>query len=198
MSDEVREVAVSELTAAERARCGIVSNDDVPDDPERPDGEPTVWWDRHGTELRADDRVVVPAAPPVTDVFRYTDADGDELVIVRADRHWMLHAGSGAGRGAVELSTEALRELVAALAGELDDDPRHVIELRADGWTIKHPLACRPALFDCPVSRAAGQDLTAQVVADRLQGVSGRFECDAGDFGDFQILDRVDGPAAGV
>lgn len=37
--------------------------------------------------------------------------------------------------------------------------PRHVIECREAGWTIKHPLSCRPALFDCPVNRAAEDGL---------------------------------------
>lgn len=29
----------------------------------------------------------------------------------------------------------------------------HVIDFREDGWTIKHPLRCRPNLFDCPINR---------------------------------------------
>lgn len=37
---------------------------------------------------------------------------------------------------------------------------RHVIDLAADSWTIKHPLSCRPNLFDCPVNQAAERDLT--------------------------------------
>ena len=31
----------------------------------------------------------------------------------------------------------------------------HQIELRIDGWTIQHPLSCRPNLFECKVNRAA-------------------------------------------
>ncbi|GIJ36705.1 DUF6085 family protein [Micromonospora andamanensis] len=44
-----------------------------------------------------------------------------------------------------------------AAAGRIapDDDPRHVIEFRADGWTLKHPLSCRPRLFECRFSDAA-------------------------------------------
>lgn len=38
---------------------------------------------------------------------------------------------------------------------EDEDSQRHVIELRDDGWTIQHPLACRPDLFSCPHNRAA-------------------------------------------
>lgn len=35
----------------------------------------------------------------------------------------------------------------------------HVIEFRDDGWTISHPLECRPQLFDCQVNRAAGRQI---------------------------------------
>jgi hypothetical protein len=47
----------------------------------------------------------------------------------------------------------------------------HVIDFRGDGWTIRHPLSCRPNLFDCPVNRAAELDLTEP--PDLL----GRYEC---------------------
>lgn len=53
---------------------------------------------------------------------------------------------------------ERLRNRIAELEG--DDDGRHIIDLRDDGWTIKHPLSCRPNLFDCPVNEAAERDLT--------------------------------------
>jgi hypothetical protein len=51
-------------------------------------------------------------------------------------------------------------------------DPNlHVIDLREDGWTIMHPLVCRPNLFDCPLSMVASQ-------ADLLRhGRRGRFTC---------------------
>lgn len=35
----------------------------------------------------------------------------------------------------------------------------HLVNLREDGWTIKHPLSCRPHLFDCPINVAAVRDL---------------------------------------
>lgn len=57
-----RAAPISDLSATERARLGIVCNDDVEDDPERPDGEPTMWWDREGHELHGDDQVLVPYA----------------------------------------------------------------------------------------------------------------------------------------
>jgi hypothetical protein len=50
---------------------------------------------------------------------------------------------------------QALRASALAVA-VLGGDPRHIIELRRDGWTLKHPLACRlTELFDCPTNRAA-------------------------------------------
>lgn len=52
---------------------------------------------------------------------------------------------------------------------------RHVIEFRADGWTIMHPLACRPNLFDCPLNRAAEQRITAPL------GELGRYAIDLVD-----------------
>lgn len=54
---------------------------------------------------------------------------------------------------------------------DLADSPHHVIDFRANGWTVKHPLACRPSLFDCPVNRAAEQ-------LDRAPVDLGRFECE--------------------
>lgn len=64
---------------------------------------------------------------------------------------------------------------------DLLDEPRHIIDLRADGWTIKHPLSCRPNLFDCPVNRAAGPHYPAP--PPQL----GRFECDVDDAGGFVL-----------
>lgn len=74
-------------------------------------------------------------------------------------------------RDAAEVPPEAFRATVRAwsladacrVAGALelkdwahgDDVAEHTIELREDGWTIMHPLGCRPNLFACPVNRAA-------------------------------------------
>lgn len=58
----------------------------------------------------------------------------------------------------------------------------HIIELRADGWTIQHPLACRPNLFDCPVNRVAERDLTD------APAMLGRFECQINDLGDRLLI----------
>jgi hypothetical protein len=64
----------------------------------------------------------------------------------------------------------------------------HVIEVRASGWTIMHPLACRPRLFDCEVNRAAERDL-----AEAPAGL-GRFRCDAAT-GRFAIGARLEAGA---
>lgn len=48
---------------------------------------------------------------------------------------------------------ERLREEVRQLRQQLDDvgqwTGRHIVNLRSDGFTIMHPLSCRPNLFDC-------------------------------------------------
>ncbi|MDD4866198.1 MAG: hypothetical protein PHQ28_03430, partial [Mycobacterium sp.] len=75
---------------------------------------------------------------------------------------------------------------------EPTEPEQHLIEMRADGgWTIQHPLACRPNLFACPVNKAAEQDLAAANVP------AGVYECDINDLGDRLLIgDRVDQPAA--
>jgi hypothetical protein len=59
----------------------------------------------------------------------------------------------------------------------------HVIEIRAKGFTIMHPLACRPNLFDCPVNVASEEQLTEP------PGQLGRFVCSLTDDGQFVIGD---------
>ena len=53
------------------------------------------------------------------------------------------------------------------------DEPEHVLELRDDGWTLQHSLACRlsGALFDCPVNVAVSAHLADTGPPDDL----GRF-----------------------
>ena len=48
---------------------------------------------------------------------------------------------------------------------------RHIIELRDDGFTIQHPLSCRPNLFDCIVNFAAREH------EEFGQHPNGRFYC---------------------
>ena len=75
-----------------------------------------------------------------------------------------------------------------ALLASLDIDPRHIIDFRDDGWTIQHPLTCRPNLFACPVNRAAGQ----QVTAEPATGL-GRYACWLHEDDGLLVLgDRVD------
>lgn len=68
---------------------------------------------------------------------------------------------------------------------ELDEGPdAHVIDVRDDGWTIRHPLSCRPNLFDCEVNRAAGP--SRQLPVD-----PGRYACWTDDQGVLNIGDPV-------
>lgn len=83
-------------------------------------------------------------------------------------------------------------DILEAVAEHYGDDPggRHVIEFRADGWTIKHPLSCRPDLFACRVNRVGGAQLR---VLDGPPVPPGRYACELNDAGDrFLIGDRLD------
>jgi hypothetical protein len=64
-------------------------------------------------------------------------------------------------------------------------ETRHVIDLRDDGWTVKHPLTCRADLFACPVNVAAGRDLTEP--PDDL----GQYACGLDVDGRFTIADKI-------
>lgn len=89
-------------------------------------------------------------------------------------------------RAADALMDKAIQALGAAPV----DVDGHVIEVRETGWTIMHPLACRPRLFECEVNRAAERDLT------EAPAVLGRFRCDAAT-GRFAIGAQLDDePAA--
>lgn len=55
------------------------------------------------------------------------------------------------------------------LALKETDVKHHLIEVRPDGWTIQHPLSCRPDLFNCRVNRAASATLT--VAPNRAPGI---------------------------
>lgn len=39
-------------------------------------------------------------------------------------------------------------------------DPRHLVKVDADGWTVQHPQSCRPNLFTCPWVGVDGPDRT--------------------------------------
>jgi len=71
-----------------------------------------------------------------------------------------------------------------AVRAELDAP--HVIDLRPDGWTIRHPLSCRPHLFDCLVHEAA------QGALREPPGELGRFEVEFDPDGIFLLGARVE------
>jgi hypothetical protein len=78
--------------------------------------------------------------------------------------------------------------LAEQIRRQIDGGPdHHIIDLREDGWTIQHPLSCRPDLFACPVNRAAGQALTEP------PDVLGRFPCRVGENGKSLIIGPPDG-----
>lgn len=86
---------------------------------------------------------------------------------------------------------EQLENEIKALKAELETykaSEQHIIELRDDGWTIQHPLSCRPNLFDCIYNMVAGGDL---VDAAREQGQRGRFYCDLSEDGRILGLEPV-------
>lgn len=128
----------------------------------------------------------------------YTDTDVDQLHDVFA-RAWTTHERahpvpeqcSGDEPAEDCCDREGLRAVLDALAaaGRLApaDDPRHIIQFREDGWTIKHPLTCRIGdLFGCRVNLAA-EDLDGPPVPP------GRYEASVSDIdGRLQIGDRVD------
>lgn len=39
------------------------------------------------------------------------------------------------------------------------DDTRHVVEFRDSGWSMQHPLACRPNLLDCEIHSVVSHDM---------------------------------------
>lgn len=100
---------------------------------------------------------------------QWTDADSE--VMLRASLMQQLEEARS--------EVQRLRTVLA------EDDPRHVVEFRATGWTISHPLSCKSRdLFACPVNRAAERDLVE--VPEAL----GRFYCDVRD-GQFVVTDLV-------
>lgn len=52
-----------------------------------------------------------------------------------------------------QLEDEIVR--LKARIAEFEGDTRHQIELREDGWTIMHPMICRPDLFVCEFNALA-------------------------------------------
>jgi len=66
-------------------------------------------------------------------------------------------------------------------AAEAELAAPHVIDLREDGFTIRHPMSCRPTLFDCPIWQAARRGLTEP------PDEPGRYTCDLDPDGSFLL-----------
>jgi hypothetical protein len=81
---------------------------------------------------------------------------------------------------------EEIRTLKEQLA-KVSGPDFHIIELREDtGWTIMHPMACRPHLFDCPLNIAA-------LNADSFGAIAapGRYRCELTSDGRIEILESA-------
>lgn len=72
------------------------------------------------------------------------------------------------------------------LAGSED----HIIDVRDTGWTLLHPLACRPNLHDCPVNQAA-VDAGEQLRAHLSTHGPGRYRCHLEESGDLVVDEAV-------
>jgi hypothetical protein len=73
---------------------------------------------------------------------------------------------------AVAQECDQLSRALTDLKGELHKikqalgaNTRHMIQLDNRGWTILHPLSCRPNLFDCPVNFAARETPELELLA---------------------------------
>lgn len=57
----------------------------------------------------------------------------------------------------------ARREIAMQFAaqGPVVED-RHIVLLEENGWTIQHPLDCRPNLFHCPVTALAHSQISPE------------------------------------
>lgn len=87
-----------------------------------------------------------------TNLFRYKDTL----------RELIAEAGRKPRRNDDPLLVQWKVELANAdreWADLIEEDERHVIQFRAGGWTIMHPLSCRPNLFACRVNIAAEEQL---------------------------------------
>lgn len=97
------------------------------------------------------------------------------------------------GYQASGMSMVNIRQVVNLLSAEwphrnTEDEHKHLIQIREDGFTIQHPLACRPNLFDCPVNKLAQKDL--KVMPPVGPGI---YKCEINTAGVLVIGDRVDG-----
>lgn len=54
---------------------------------------------------------------------------------------------------------QSLYEALERLEKCMDDEQFHTLEVRPEGWTLKHPLACRPNLFTCVVNQRCAKEV---------------------------------------
>lgn len=88
----------------------------------------------------------------------------------------------GGLRGALDRWRERYDPVVAAQPVVIDPGEHfHVMEIRQNGWTIKHPIACRPDLFNCPVNRAASAELEPPALEP------GQYRVDLDDRGELKM-----------
>lgn len=75
---------------------------------------------------------------------------------------------------------------LGGVAQHLDGAGSHTIEVREDGWTLQHSLACRAAgtLFDCPVNEACNKLMG-------MPAAPGRYEVEVDENGELLVGDEV-------
>lgn len=109
------------------------------------------------------------------DARRYPMADqNDRTRLIRVVREKLRESGLPTQQ-IVNQHAKIIAEAVLADGWVHGGPDEHVIEFREDGWTIKHPIACRPHLFDCPVNQMAERDLLGPPAQ------LGRFVCEIED-----------------
>lgn len=91
----------------------------------------------------------------------------------RADGYAERMAADPAYRAEMSAALAALAD--AGRLMPVDEESAHLIQLREGGWTIQHPLSCRPMLFACEVNLAASHAL------DQPPETLGVFECGVED-----------------
>lgn len=99
-----------------------------------------------------------PIATAMVDAIPADDIDRIVPVMLawKARRGWpALHEEYAQLRDEIQRLTAERDRLEAQLVELGANQTEHTIDIQADGWTIKHPLACRPELFTCPVHNAA-------------------------------------------
>lgn len=80
---------------------------------------------------------------------------------VARDLHASEHLGQHHPSTSVDDCPHCWLRAGRALASIQDHDPHHVIQLSDNGWTLKHPLACRETeLFSCPVNAQVSDQMS--------------------------------------